>query len=160
MIQRPQSILLAIVAILYAVIAFAPLWTITIEPSTVLLNATNATLTSTVGNEIVEEKSNSNVYLLAVCACGFILSIVTIFLFKNRPLQAKISAANTLIIAILLSLATFVAIPQAQELIMTQDQGSFEWGFYLTAAIIILNFLANKLIRKDEALVRSVDRIR
>ncbi len=38
--------------------------------------------------------------------------------------------------------------------------GSYQVGFWAVLVAMVLNMLANRFIRKDEALVRSVDRIR
>jgi hypothetical protein len=38
--------------------------------------------------------------------------------------------------------------------------GTFEAGFYLPTLALILNLLANRFIRRDEQLVRSMDRLR
>ena len=160
MIQRPQSLVLFLTATLYALMAFAPLWELTVDASTVELNATIATLSNNINGTVTIEKELSNVYLLATSAAGVILSIVTIFLFKNRPLQAKISALNALIITVFIGLTIFIAIPASKQAIMSQDNGAYQWGFFLSAAILLSIFITNKLIRKDEDLVRSVDRIR
>ena len=150
MIQRPQSLLLFLTAILYGVMAFAPLWQLAVDPSIIELNATNAFLTNDINGEITTAKELSNVYLLATCACGVVLSIVTIFLFKNRALQAKISALNALIITVFIGMTTFIAIPSCKQTIMSQDNGAYQWGFFLAAAILVSIFITNKLIRKDK----------
>ena len=160
MIQRPQTLLLFLTAVLYGLMAFAPLWQLTVAPSTVVINATMTTLSTTIDGVSSIEKESSNVYLLAACACGVILSIVIIFLFKNRALQAKISALNALIIMIFVGLNVVFTLPTAKQMIMSADNGEFQWGFYLAIGVIISIVLTNKLIRKDEALVKSVDRIR
>ena len=38
--------------------------------------------------------------------------------------------------------------------------GSYKAGFWAILVAMVMNMLANRFIRKDEALVRSVDRIR
>lgn len=158
MIQRPQSILLAVVAILYGLLAFAPLWILNTSTGLLTLDATSSTLINPANEEIA---SASNVYLLATSACGVILTIITLFLFKNRPLQARLSALNTLIVVVFVGLTVFLAHPQAMKLATSSTAtGNYGWGFYLTVGILTLNFLANRMIRKDEALVKSVDRIR
>lgn len=158
MIQRPQSILLVIVAILYGLLAFAPLWLLNAPSGTIVLDATSAVLTNPDGEEIAR---SSNVYLLATSACGAILAIITLFLFKNRSLQARLAAFNTLILVIFVGLMVFLAHPHALKLAPAgATGGSYGWGFYLTVAILALDFVANRMIRKDEALVKSVDRIR
>ena len=160
MIQRPQTLLLFVTAILYVLMAFAPLWSLTIEASNVSLSAVNAVLSATLEGKTSILKESSNIYLLATLACGSILSVVSIFFFKDRPLQAKITALNMLVITVFIVLSISIALPNAKALIMSDENGSFEWGFFLTLPIIVCNFIASKLIRKDEKLVRSVDRIR
>lgn len=140
--------------------AFAPLWQLSVGPALVELNATMSTLSSSINGETILVKESSNVYLLAACASGVILSIVTIFLFNNRALQAKISALNALIIMSFVGLSIAFALPAAKQMVVSKEDGQFQWGFYLAIGIIICIFFTNKLIRKDEALVRSVDRIR
>ncbi len=160
MIQRPQTALLFLSAILYAVMALAPIWSISIGVTSVTLSACKAVLTNDLDGVNIIAKESSNIYLLVCLVCGAILSLVSIFFFKNRPLQAKLSALNSLLITTFVGLTIFLAIPKAQSLIMTKDVGQYHWGFYLSLVVIVSNFIANKLIRKDEALVKSVDRIR
>lgn len=162
MIQRPQSILLFLTAVLYGLMAFAPLWQLSLGDTTITLTATMATVCITENETCATIGEITNVYLLAACACGVILSVVTIFLFKNRPLQAKISALNAIIIMGFVGLSIVFAIPNAKLFIKSSDldNGAFLWGFYLSIGILLLIVVTNKLIRKDEALVKSVDRIR
>lgn len=44
--------------------------------------------------------------------------------------------------------------------IAAEVAGSYQPGFWAILAAMVCNMLANRFIRKDEALVRSVDRIR
>ncbi|WP_332913669.1 DUF4293 family protein [Algoriphagus boritolerans] len=44
--------------------------------------------------------------------------------------------------------------------IAAEVAGSYQLGFWAILAAMVCNMLANRFIRKDEALVRSVDRIR
>ena len=160
MIQRPQSLLLALAAIGYLVMAFSPLWSLTVEASTVHLTAFKGVLTNTLAGTTTVEKEVSTIYLFIFCLLGAALSLFIIFLYKNRPLQATMSAVNSLFITIFIGLSLLSAIPKCKEMIMSQGDGVYAWGFYLAPVILLSNFIANRLIRKDEALVKSVDRIR
>ena len=160
MIQRPQSLLLLLAAICYVVMAFSPLWSLTVEASTVHLSAFKGILTNTINGTSTVEKEISTIYLSLISLAGAALTIFVIFLYKNRPLQATLSAVNSLFITIFIGLTLLMAIPKCKEIIMSQGDGTYLWGFYLAPIILLANFVANRLIRKDEALVKSVDRIR
>jgi hypothetical protein len=49
---------------------------------------------------------------------------------------------------------------RAEQLFDTGMKGDFEIGFFVPLLALIFNSLANRFIRRDEKLVRSVDRIR
>jgi hypothetical protein len=78
-----------------------------------------------------------------------LLSIMCIFLFKNRKLQAKVT---TLII--ILPVAWYIMLS------VLFGWNCLCWADALPAASVVLLFMAYKGIMHDEKLVRSLDRIR
>ena len=85
-----------------------------------------------------------------------LLSIVTIFLFKNRKLQFVLGRLNILINLILLGLLIYLSLTLSGEA-MVSEKGI---GMFLPIIVILVLVLANKAIKKDEDLVKSVDRLR
>jgi hypothetical protein len=147
MIQRIQTVYLILVAILLGLIFLFPIADIA---------ATNALYRFDIrGIHKAEELIMNGWPLMLFLSLVIIVHLVIIFLYKKRIMQVKL-----LILAIILLLGLF---------------SSFFWfgymgfrgatvGFKLTMAIpavcIILDYLAIKAIAKDEALVRSLNRIR
>ena len=97
--------------------------------------------------------------LLGLTVLGAIVSLAAIFLFKNRSLQARLAGIGAGVGVLLLALATFTA---KTTLDQAPADGSiqFSLGLALPVAALILNWLAARAIRKDESLVRSMDRLR
>jgi hypothetical protein len=79
--------------------------------------------------------------------CLAVVSLVDIFLFKNRNLQARICLA-----------VMFAGI--VYYIFMAVKQPIIGWYSALPMAAVLLHFLARKRILMDEKLVRSLDRIR
>lgn len=100
---------------------------------------------------------------VVIVALSTLLAIFTIFKFKNRKLQLKLGQFNyLLLVAIILSIYFSV-----RNLVNLSPVSDFEnvkavyWiGFYMPVAAIAFQFLANRGIKKDEALVKSVERLR
>lgn len=84
------------------------------------------------------------------------LSLVTIFLFKNRKLQFVLGRLNIILNLILLGLFVY------WSLNVSGESNISEKGIGMLIPIISIVFLvlANKAIKKDEDLVKSVDRLR
>ncbi len=85
-----------------------------------------------------------------------ILSIVSIFLFKNRKLQFVLGRIIILINLFLLGLLMYLSLNISGETTVS-EKGI---GMFLPIVVILLIVLANKAIKKDEDLVKSVDRLR
>ena len=85
-----------------------------------------------------------------------ILSIVNIFLFKNRKLQFVVGRIIILINLFLLGLLIYLSLNLSGETNVS-EKGI---GMFLPILAILLVVLANKAIKKDEDLVKSVDRLR
>jgi hypothetical protein len=85
------------------------------------------------------------------------LALFAIFLFKNRKAQIKLCVINILFMLCWYSVYAFHAINLGD-----QYQASFQIEFAagLPFFALILYFLALKGVRADEALIRSMDRIR
>ena len=84
------------------------------------------------------------------------LSVCTIFLFKRRPLQARLCLVN-LFIMVLWYISMVMVSKQ-----LAPDAMNFhlEIASSFPAVVAILLFMARKGILADERLVRSADRIR
>lgn len=85
-----------------------------------------------------------------------LLSIVTLFLFKNRQLQFVLGRLNILINLFLLGVLIYLSQTLSGEALVS-EKGI---GMFFPVIVILLLVLANKAIKKDEDLVKSVDRLR
>lgn len=94
--------------------------------------------------------------MLGATATAITLSLLTLFLFKNRPNQIRYAWAMMAVTVVLIGLAIWhiqtitALVPLKISLI----------GFISSALAIIFGFMAIRYIRKDELLVRSADRLR
>jgi len=90
------------------------------------------------------------------------MCLFSIVQFKKRKLQMTI---GRIVILLLLVLITFIFIDLytlADKLVVTELDVLMEtgYGIYLPVAALPLVFLANRAIKKDENLIKSVDRLR
>lgn len=95
--------------------------------------------------------------LASVLGVTAILALIDLFLFRNRMLQmrvATITAALSIATAIMIVLTNMVV---ASSLEMSW---SFNWAMILPVAAAILMVLAYRKISDDEALIRSLNRLR
>ncbi|GHA27593.1 hypothetical protein GCM10007103_06270 [Salinimicrobium marinum] len=104
--------------------------------------------------EAVYAQDDNMVFILFLISA--LISLVTIFLFKNRKLQFVLGRLNILLNFILLGLFVY------WSLMVPGESSISEKGIGMLIPIISIVFLvlANKAIKKDEDLVKSVDRLR
>ncbi|WP_033956725.1 DUF4293 domain-containing protein [Psychroserpens jangbogonensis] len=85
-----------------------------------------------------------------------LLSLISIFSFKNRKFQFVMGRLNIILNFILLGFFVYqLLIPPGESNISEKGVGIF-----IPILSIVLLVLANKAIKKDEDLVKSVDRLR
>jgi len=85
-----------------------------------------------------------------------VLSLVSIFLFKNRKHQFVLNRINIMVNLYLLVIIVLLLLTLSGES-QISEKGI---GLFIPVLVIVLLSLANKAIHKDEALVKSVDRLR
>jgi len=105
--------------------------------------------------------SISNNYLaIILTGLSIVLSFYTLFSFKKRSLQNQLIWLNMLVNVGLLAWL-FVSINNAKgSLADAIDEGSFWIGSFIPVITIILLFMARAGVRKDEKLIKSLDRLR
>jgi len=136
MLQRIQTIYLFLAALVSGVlIFFVSLWT----------------------NEAGESVFVEDVLVAMGLFLGSaVLSFISIFLFKNRKLQFVLGRINILLNFFLLGVFVYwsLTVPGEMEI---SEKGI---GMFIPVLSIVFLVLANKAIKKDEDLVKSVDRLR
>ena len=160
MLQRIQSVFLAMVAILMATCTALNYWrkfTADGEAKVYLSPIGKATITSESSGMIMEYFPYTAVAVLALIACG--IAIYEITQFKNRLLQLKLGALNSVFMGATLVLMIYF-ITQNEEMVDAAYKGNYMISFYFPAGAMLFNIIANRFIRKDEKLVRSADRMR
>lgn len=174
MIQRIQSLLLVGAAIVMILMLFFPIWeeqSATLNQETTL-DAYTLTLSSmeeeaavepTAGaqeeqTEIAEiQQEESSIVIAILSIVSAITAFYATFLFKKRKTQIKLGLLNYLLMLAVLGSSWYYAY-EGEAFI--PGEGSYDIGFIIPAIAILLNFFAIRYIRKDEKLVRSVDRLR
>jgi hypothetical protein len=103
--------------------------------------------------------SKQTMYLAGLAAVSCLVALFSIFKYKNRLAQLKLGALNAFVIMAYVATATYLIYTGEKE-IGYDARGVFKPGYFLPLAALLFNSLANRFIKKDEKLVRSVDRIR
>ena len=97
--------------------------------------------------------------LIAMAVLFFVsalISGITVFKFKNRQLQFVLGRLTILINFFLLGILVYFSQNLSGE-IQVSEKGI---GLLIPIFTILLVVMANKAIKKDEELVKSVDRLR
>ena len=162
MIQRVQSILLLISALAMGLMLFFPLWQkVSFDPpEEATLDAfylAYDVLNPTTGSKQIILKNTFYIALLG--SLSALISLYSIFQYKNRLRQIQLGSLNSLLIGETLGLLMYFVF-EAETFLEPTRQGNYLFGFYLPLASLLCNFTANRFIRKDEKLIKSMDRIR
>ncbi|AWW31258.1 DUF4293 domain-containing protein [Echinicola strongylocentroti] len=159
MIQRVQTIFLLLVAVAMLLETYFPIWTQVNPDQTEMLKLTawNLTHTDTTSGTVLEQTGTFYLGILAVLAA--IIAIYSLSQFKNRTKQMFLNMINSLVMVANLGLIVYLTYVENMDFNATAS-GAFMIGFYCIVAAMIFNIVANRFIRKDEMLVKSVDRIR
>ena len=100
--------------------------------------------------------AKDNMLYLGFFLGSAILSLIAIFIYKNRKSQFVLGRLNIILNFILLGFFVY------QSLSISGETAVSEKGIGMLLPIVSIVFLAlaNKAIKKDEDLVKSVDRLR
>ena len=107
-------------------------------------------------SEEIKIFADNNIYVFATFLASALLSIISIFKYKNRKSQFMLGRLNIILNFFLLGFFVY------QSLNISGETAVSEKGIGMLLPIVSIVFLAlaNKAIKKDEDLVKSVDRLR
>ncbi|MNF37499.1 hypothetical protein D3C85_94310 [compost metagenome] len=137
MIQRIQTIYLLLAFVATGILPFVfPLWTVTGDKDYFFMQ--------------------NQIYVI-VLGLSTTLTLLSIVSYKKRQNQFVIGRLNIILNLILLGLFVYRSLNLSGETPAVSEKGI---GMFLPVLAIVLLVLANKAIKKDEDLVKSVDRLR
>jgi len=137
MLQRIQTIYLLLAFVVTGILPFfIPLWTMTDDTAYFFMQ--------------------NQVYIV-ILGLSTTLSLLSIISYKKRQNQFVIGRLNIILNLILLGLFVYRSLNVSGETLAVSEKGI---GMFLPIVAIVLLVLANKAIKKDEDLVKSVDRLR
>ena len=138
MIQRIQTVYLILAFVITGVLMFfIPLWTTNTGKAFYFMQ---------------------DQYYTILLGLSTMLTIISIISFKKRQNQFVLNRLNIILNLILLGLFVYRSLNLSGETANTVSEKGI--GMFLPIVAIVLLVLANKAIKKDEDLVKSVDRLR
>ncbi len=147
MIQRIQTVFLFLSAVLAGFLFFIPIASFDL------------------GNEIVNlsifgvENHSGALLLLILAVLMLAVPFVTIFMYKKRELQLKLSSFNVFLNALFCGLIFLFYVDNIREK-LSAETVIYNFGVYVPLINMVLSILAMRWIRKDIELIKSVDRLR
>jgi glucose-6-phosphate-specific signal transduction histidine kinase len=144
MIQRIQTVYLLLASICLALIYFFSLWGCVINIE---------------GNHIIYQlKIEAHLPLLLSLAIAFTITILSIFYFKNRKKQIWFCLAAIFTVIAFLALCNFYVADAKKSYELVSS--AYSLAVLLPFATLVFIAFAIWNIRKDERLIKSLDRLR
>lgn len=160
MLQRVQTIFLVLVILFLGASFLFPLWVYADSEGATLYELFNLKLAEYLPDsgtaKAIFFPYSSVAMLTAACIT---IAAISIGKFNNRLLQMKLGALNAVLMAATLGLSVYFA-TDLMKTATADGTGQYGIGLFTPAAAMLCNIVANRFIRKDEKLIRSVDRIR
>lgn len=161
MIQRIQTVLLAVAAALNVGALFVPLWQFDNGNGREVIQglSINAQLQDAGAQRLSFLEVPLHIGFLAMVAISSLIVLITIFQYNDRPKQIKWGLAALVLVAV--EIVLLVLLTQGGPyLLSTGEAFAAKWGMLFPVLAMGLIWWAIRRIRADEKLVRSVDRIR
>lgn len=161
MLQRIQTVFLIMIVFLMIVFLFFPVWINVLQDGLEIHRLNSLYFYSSIPGATPEETVIFWPYAISgiFAVLAVTIALIEAFSYGNRLRQIKLGALNSLLMAgALISAIWFTS--QIQETFGEANPGEFGLGLFLPAIALLCNIFANRFIRKDEKLVRSMDRIR
>jgi len=153
--QRIQTVFLALAILSLVAAIFFPIWTYAGAGVTHQLFAFHySTLGETGEFTSTQYFPYTTTAILIVAAIT--VSVIEIGKYKDRVLQMKLGAFNSLLLAATIGSAFIFSNQLADEF----KGGQLGMGMWLPGVAVLCNLLANRFIRRDEKLVRDSQRLR
>lgn len=155
--QRIQTVFLVIAILALLATVFFPIWTYEGAGERHALYALHYSVFSTGDNGGTMVTTYMPYSLTAILAVAAItIALIEIGKYRNRVLQMKLGALNSLLIAGTILCAVLFS----DEFVRTFPQGQYGLGLWLPGVAVVCNLLANRFIRRDERIVRESSRLR
>ncbi|MFT4525956.1 MAG: hypothetical protein ACI9FU_000873 [Granulosicoccus sp.] len=155
MIQRIQTVFLAIAALCAIVLVVADPVMLSLTSSGAVFHLKNLGLFTITG----EANQLSTYPLIAALALCVILPVFAIFKYGDRKLQMKVVRFGMIVQLAYLVLLVFY-VDRASTLIGEEVDIAPSVWVYTIIVPIICSFLAYRFIKKDDDMVRAADRLR
>jgi len=97
--------------------------------------------------------------LILITIFSILLDVVIIFFFKKRWLQMRLVAFSGLLMIVFVMIVFFFYAPKIETITHIEPE-YYYIGMMLPILSLVLLILANYAIRKDDAMVKSADRLR
>lgn len=152
MIQRIQTLYLTLALLMMGFLIVLPMGEIAVDGK-IYSFSVKGIVDSLTGQTI-----NSAWYLILFLVVIILLQILIIFFYKKRVWQMKIAILNIFLTLGFLLVGWIFLTLSAKSL--GNGVSSFNMAFVFPIISMILNYLAFTHIRRDENLVKSIDRIR
>ena len=153
MIQRIQSVYLLLVVAISVAMFYVPIGEYEMIDKTTSHIIVHFDLTGFHFTQDNKEVHKPSYICMALNILVGVIALLTIFIYKRRKHQVRHCWFMIFLLIIELSFINFII-----RFINPNDHASI--GAYLPIAAILLCFLAKRAIKKDDELVRSVDRLR
>lgn len=158
MLQRIQSIFLAITVIGMGIFVSFPIWDKISVAGEQKASLTALKLTHQIN--AVQSQVDSVIYLLVLAILIAAVAAFAIIKFRNRVLQSALCAVNSILMSTTLGLVIYLTFYKTAKLFDPQTPGNYTIGFYGLVAAMLANVVANRFIRKDERTVQQSNRLR
>ena len=153
MIQRIQTLFLLLAAACGIAAIFVPIMSFTTTAGDFSLSCLGLKLSDGLTTDTAEY-----LWILTVISVIIpIISLLTIFFFKHRTVQIRISIFNMLL---MLGYYAIFFLNYYYLSLKYEVSPTFNWPIILPVVSLILTWLAIRSIAKDEALVQSYNRLR
>ncbi len=158
MLQRIQTIFLAITIIGMGVFLSFPIWTKIAVDGIQKADLTALKLTHQLN--AVQSDVQPLYYFIILAILVALVSAYAIFSFKNRTLQSALCAVNSILLTVIIGLVIYFTYYSTAKLFDAGNPGEYGIGFYGLVAAMLSNVFANRFIRKDEKTVQQSNRFR
>ncbi len=155
MIQRIQTVFLFLATVFAGILFFAPVFSFNYGEELMkltILGVENA-------KDALQFSGLYTLPLLVIAILAIVIPFFTIFKFKKRELQLKLSSLNIFLNAVICGLI-FLYYASNVEGKINPETVHYMFGTYIPLINMVLSVLAMRWIKKDIDLLKSVDRLR